>query len=163
MSRARAPRPGWTALGLVAALLLAASPAWAQTPRTYKTGKDAIDAKQWASAEKAMRTAIAEDPEAKRRLLTRYTPYYYLGVSLAEQGRCRAALEAWRQTDRYGALREGGDEAADLQRRRARCSKLVDDVKKVVAVVDEKEMGSDALDLHHFLLDLHQVRAREYS
>ncbi|MEO1087371.1 MAG: hypothetical protein AAFY88_24300, partial [Acidobacteriota bacterium] len=137
MSRARAPRGRWTTLGLAVALLLAAAPAWAQTPRTYKTGKDAIDAKQWASAEKAMRAAIAEDPEAKRKLLTRYTPYYFLGVSLAEQGDCKGALEAWRQTDRYGALREGGDEAQDLKRRRTRCLKLVDDVKKVVSTTEE--------------------------
>ncbi|MEM8996642.1 MAG: hypothetical protein AAGF23_17790 [Acidobacteriota bacterium] len=143
VSRHSGSRGSLAALGLGLALLLASAPASAQTPRTYKTGKDAIDAKQWASAEKAMRAAIAEDPEAKRRLLTRYTPYYYLGISLAEQGQCRGALEAWRQTDRYGALREGGDEAQDLARRRTRCSKLVDDVKKVVATTEEAVEGAE--------------------
>ena len=39
-------------------------------------------------------------PEVGRR----YLPYYYLGVALAEQGRCRAALEAWSESARQGKI-----------------------------------------------------------
>ncbi|MEM6796133.1 MAG: hypothetical protein AAF725_19320 [Acidobacteriota bacterium] len=117
----------WAASGLLVALL--ATPLYAQANRDYRAGKQAAEEGRWSEVESKMRAAIANDPEARRKTFSRYSPYYYLGVALEQQGDCRGALDAWQQTDRYKALKAGGEEEKDLALRRNRCTKLVNDVK----------------------------------
>ncbi len=106
----------------LALLVLAAGTAGADPKEAHKLGVEAIAAGRWADAERFFRAAIAERPEEKvnRLLKTAYLPHYYLGVALAEQGRCRAAVDFLAASDRQGQIHKSRY-AEDLSRRRQQC------------------------------------------
>lgn len=92
----------------------------------YKTGAEAAEAGDWAAVERSMRTAIEGRPEAARRLPLQlhfkpYLPHYYLGVALAEQGRCPAALESLAESERQGVIHNLEEEHARLLAAKTQC------------------------------------------
>src|SRR6185436_10660144 len=84
-------------------------------------GIAAFEQKRWEEAARLMRDAIAEHPQAGAGLLgmRRYTPHYFLGVALAEQGDCRGAVEALDAAEKQGKL--GKEESGNLVQRRQTC------------------------------------------
>lgn len=120
MRRNRWHRLGWLALVFC---VFGAAPALADG---YKDGLDALEAGRWMEAEQHFRIAIEEKPEAKKRLFAKpYMPYYYLGVALAEQNECEAALQAFAESEHQGVVTDQADEYADLQRRRTVCREQI--------------------------------------
>lgn len=96
----------------------------------YKEGVAAVEAEDWPRAEQLMRTAIAGRAEAADRLIRHlhlrpYVPHYYLGLSLAEQGRCEQALEAFAESERQGVVTGLAAEADVLRDRQGRCRQSV--------------------------------------
>lgn len=120
---------GILARAVVVALLacLFALPAGAQSfLDSYKTGVEAAEAGDWAVVERSMRAALEGRSEEARRLPLQlhfkpYLPHYYLGLALAEQGRCPAALEALAESERQGVVQELDDEHARLQAAKTAC------------------------------------------
>ncbi len=115
------------ALALLLALLVAPA-LCADVKDAYKRAMDAIDQKKWDEAIKQLRLAIAERPEAAGllnadTLFHRYTPHYWLGVALSEQGHCRDAIPAFDTAEKQGKLSK--DEGRDLMQRRQTCQKRV--------------------------------------
>jgi len=106
---------------VVLALALAAAPLLADYREVYKRGVDAFEQKRWEEAARLMRQAIAEHPEAGAGLLgiRRYTPQYFLGIALAEQGDCRGAVEALDSAEKQGKITK--EEARILGQRRQTC------------------------------------------
>ncbi len=113
----RFSRIAW--LGLAAALVVAGVAA-AAARDSYRTGVDAVEAGRWEEAVHHLRLAIAERSD-ERGTFRRYLPHYYLGVALAEQGNCEAALEAWAESERQGQVWKANEEAAELRRRKKDC------------------------------------------
>ncbi|MCG8461521.1 MAG: hypothetical protein MI919_35015 [Holophagales bacterium] len=126
------------AVWLVAVIVLVgALPAVAQSGwwQKFRQAREIVDGGgDLDLAERLLREAIAEKGEASGNILRRYTPYFYLGVILAERGDCRQAIATFDQSERFGALKE--DQQTDLARRRSRCQKLVDDVRGARAEAD---------------------------
>lgn len=93
---------------LVAILLAAAAPAAAQPfLEAYRSGLEAIEQEDWATAERLLETAAGERPESAERLLRflhfrPYVPHLYLGIARFRQGDCAGALEAWEEAERRG-------------------------------------------------------------
>jgi len=118
--------------------LLLPSAALADAREAYKTGVEAVEAGRFAEAEAAFREAIAERSEEKVPLIgRRYLPHFYLGVALAEQGRCRAALESFTVSERQGKIARADDEAAVLERRKAECRARLDELEAARRRVEE--------------------------
>jgi hypothetical protein len=124
--------------GLLGAVALAALPA-SPTARAqgepsfldaYKAGIDAVEAEDWPRAEGLMHTAIAGRAEEADRLIRHfhlkpYLPHFYLGLALAEQGRCDEALASFAESARQGVVTGFGDEIAILRAREASCRERV--------------------------------------
>lgn len=131
---------GLTLLPAIAGLwllvgLMAPSAARAGYWEDFKDARDAVDAEDWQKAETLLRSAVADNPEPRKRPLSsrRYVPYYYLGVVLQEQGDCPGALEAWKTSRQYGVVKAGSEESQDRAKRVSRCEKLLADVEQAVA------------------------------
>jgi hypothetical protein len=89
--------------------LLASTPASSQYLGAYKTGLDAIEARDWGRAASSMTEAIAERDEEKMKLPARlflrpYVPHFYLGYARWKLGDCDGALAAWAESERQGVL-----------------------------------------------------------
>jgi hypothetical protein len=131
--RAR-PRRAHALLAVLALVALAAAPLLADARDSYKRGLDAIEQKRWSEAAKEMRQAIAEKPEAAGgigNLFRRYTPHYWLGIALAEQGDCRGAIAAFDTAEGQGKLSK--EEAQQLTQRRQLCHRRVQRTAEAVA------------------------------
>ena len=129
---AAAPRRRQRTLALLLATLLAV-PLLADARESYKRGLDAIQAKRWDEAAVQMRLAIAERPEASAVLgaLRRYTPHYWLGIALAEQGDCRGAVAAFDEAEKQGKLSK--EESRELGQRRQLCHRRAQRAAEAVA------------------------------
>jgi hypothetical protein len=116
-------------------LILAATALHADYRDAYKRGLDAFVAKRWDEAARQMRLAIGERPEAAAGVLgtsfRRYTPHYYLGVALAEQGDCRDAVETLDAAEKQGKLSK--EEVGNLTQRRQTCRNRVQKTSEAVA------------------------------
>ena len=118
-------------------LCLWAGLAVAEPREVHKRGVEALDAGRWADAERFFRAAIAERGEERVSTLRgRYLPHYYLGVALAEQSRCRDALEAWTESTRQAKIDKAKDLLDDLRRRRGRCQEHLRQVDEQKAEVE---------------------------
>jgi hypothetical protein len=116
------------ATALVIGWLLAASgavPAAADYRDSYARGVQAIERSRWSEAERWMRQAIAERPQAGGDLVQiygkryeDYLPYYYLGLALYRGGDFEGAAEAWDESERQGAIRRARQQYRDLQKYR---------------------------------------------
>jgi hypothetical protein len=107
------------AAGLVLAAMAMANVSTAahgQTPRAYKDGLDAVEKRDWPNAARLMRQAAGERGEERKK----YTPYYYLGQALFEQGDCDGAEAAWKESERQKALPR--DLLERVRDGRARCT-----------------------------------------
>jgi hypothetical protein len=88
------------AVGL--ALQCGAREAKADWKKDYDLGLKAVEAGQWAEAERAFAAAIADDgtPNARKRfqgtIFKVYVPHYYAGLAAYRQGDCERALGYWR-------------------------------------------------------------------
>lgn len=134
----------WRSVGglLLAGLLAASGPALADG---YKDGLDALEAGEWVAAERHFRAAIEDKPEARKRLFAKpYMPYYYLGVALAEQGRCEEALEAFTESEHQGLITEQAEEHADLERRRQACRQRIERRNEVDAALAAARQAVEA-------------------
>lgn len=121
------------AVGTRAVLCLALAGAAWPAPATaqafldeYKEGVEAAEDGRWAEAERRMRQAIDGRPEESHRLVRflhfrPYLPHLYLGLALAEQDRCEAALEALAESERQGVVPELDEEHRRLREARERC------------------------------------------
>lgn len=127
---ARRPRLATLLAFLALATLLAPSRSQAQDDQSfldaYKDGVDAVEAEDWPRAEQLMRTAIAGRTEEADRLiryfhLRPYIPHFYLGLALAEQGRCQEALASFAESERQGVITGLADELRVLRDRSAAC------------------------------------------
>ncbi len=114
----------------------------------FKKARDAVEAQNWQEAEKLLRSAIADEPTAKRRPLgARYTPYFYLGIVLQERGDCRGALEAWKTSEKFAIVKPNSDESRDRAKRKARCEQEVTDARQAKEEIDQiVNRGRNTLD-----------------
>src|SRR6185436_1101306 len=89
---------------LLALAMLLAPALRADYRDAYKRGLDAFEGKRWEEAARLLRQAIAEHPDAGAGILgmRRYTPHYFLGVALVEQGDCRGAVDAFDTAEKQG-------------------------------------------------------------
>ena len=122
--------------GCILLLVLLPAAASASYWEDYKKARDAVEAKDYDTAEQLIRQAIADTPEPKRRIAGRYIPYYYLGVILHEKGDCKAAMEAFATSDEFGIVRANSDESRDKARRKSRCEQLAADVEREATEVE---------------------------
>ena len=128
MKTATLPRAplGRFALAGAAIFALSVSAAFADYRTSYEKGIRAIDNKDWSNAITALRVAAEEKSVEGERLLLygmRYKPYlphYYLGLAYFHTGNCEAALKAWAESDRQGAVRQQS-EYATLRTLRDQC------------------------------------------
>lgn len=114
-------------LSLAAAILpLAASGLPADHRASYEKGIKAIDQGEWHEAFDALHEAIAQRAVEGEKVLIYgmrykpYLPYYYLGVAYLRTGNCRAAVRAWDESERQGAIRTA-PEYRTLQESRQMC------------------------------------------
>ncbi len=129
----------WRAVAAGLLLCLWGGIAAGEPREVHKRGVEALEAGRWTDAERFFRAAIAERGEERAGALRgRYLPHYYLGVALAEQGRCRTALAAWAESTRQGKIDKAGELLGDLQRRRGRC-------QEHLRQVDERKAEVEAL------------------
>lgn len=138
------------------ALALAAAPLVADAQESYRQGLEAYEAGDFPEAARWLTRAIAEDPEASGllsgTLLRRYTPHYYLGLSLAEMGRCREAIRALDESERQGRVRDR--ELSTLRSTREACHRIVERVETAAANASEVADGAAA-----FLYELARLEA----
>lgn len=133
-----ARRPSRPRAALLASLALAvfAAPADLRAQEggafleAYKRGVAAVEAEDWPRAEELMRAAIAGRAEEAERLvrhfhLRPYLPHFYLGLALAEQGACAAALDAFAESERQGIVAALAAELAVLRARSAACREVL--------------------------------------
>ncbi|MBZ0112571.1 MAG: hypothetical protein K8J08_08930 [Thermoanaerobaculia bacterium] len=107
---------------------------------TYKSGIQAYETASWAAAERYFLEAIAENPESKGGTLVRqYTPYYYLGLTRIELGRCREAIQNLDEAERQDKIKS--KELEVLRSRRQGCIDLVsrvdEELKVAQSLIDE--------------------------
>ncbi|MCP4656958.1 MAG: hypothetical protein GY856_16225 [bacterium] len=124
-------------LGLAAALLFTGIAA-GDAKESYRSGLDAVEAGRWEEAVRHLRQAIAERGEEKGTF-RRYLPHYYLGVALAEQGDCRAAIEAWAESESQGQVWKAKEEGAELRRRKKDCEEQLAQQQLQAAKTDAEQ------------------------
>ncbi|MEM7351051.1 MAG: hypothetical protein AAF657_09615 [Acidobacteriota bacterium] len=124
----------WTLvlLGLVAPI------AWADSKEALRLGVEALESSRWADAERFFRAAMAERSQERvnRLLKINYLPHYYLGIALAEQGRCRSALDAWNESERQGQVRKSRL-TGDLDQRIEGCQSHLQQVARAAEEVED--------------------------
>lgn len=123
----------------VLSTLLVAGPLAADPRELYKQGLEALGAERWVDAERFFRAAIAERSEERYNALLgrRYFPHFQLGIALAEQGDCTAALDAWQTSKGQGKINRDGQLSAELGRRSQGCRDRLARVGRLAAEVDE--------------------------
>jgi len=131
---------------LLALAILAGPALHADYRDAYKRGLDAFEGKRWEEAARLLRQAIGEHPEAGAGILgmRRYTPHYFLGVALGEEGDCRGAVDAFDTAEKQGKLSR--DELRDLGQRRQTCrGRMQKSTDAVAAAQREIDATSTAL------------------
>ncbi len=114
----------WLAAAAIFALGLGA--ASADYRASYEKGIKAIDNKDWSGAIDALRVAVDQKSVEGERILIYgmrfkpYLPHYYLGLAYFNTGDCQAAMKAWAESERQGAVREMA-EYKTLQGLREQC------------------------------------------
>ena len=126
-------------LSVVCCLLFATGSVMADPRELYKQGLEALDSARWVDAERFFRAAIAERSEERYNPLfgRRYFPHFQLGVALAEQGDCRAALDAWQASKSQGKIDKDNQLSADLDRRKQGCRDRLARLERVSGEVEE--------------------------
>ena len=105
---------------------LGAAVASADYRASFERGIKAIDNKDWVGAIGAMKESIAEKSSEGERILIYgmrfklYLPHYSLGLAYFNTGNCDAAMKAWAESEKQGAVRETV-EYRTLQSLRERC------------------------------------------
>ncbi len=126
------PRPARLRLAVLATawlLVLGESPAAADYKESYEAGIEAVRSKKWSEVVRLMQEAIAEQSQAGERIkvygmrFVPYTPYYYLGLALYEQGDCEGAVDAWETSERQSAI--SGSRAKKLNEQRDECAQAL--------------------------------------
>lgn len=138
----RLRRAAW----LLALAMLAGPALHADYRDAYKRGLDAFEGKRWEEAARLLRQAIGEHPEAGAGILgmRRYTPHYFLGVALVEQGDCRGAADAFDTAEKQGKLSR--EELRDLGQRRQACRGRIQKASDAAAAAQrEVDAASTAL------------------
>lgn len=118
--------------------LIAASvaPAAAQPfLEAYRSGLEAIEEEDWATAERLLETAAGERPEPAERLLRflhfkPYAPHLYLGIARFRLGDCAGALAAWDEAERRGVAPQVEDAWPTAVEGRAECRRRRDRVEQ---------------------------------
>jgi len=81
----------------------------------YNRGTRAAKEQKWGLLKQLMEDAIAlspyedEDgiqPGSRRGVFAPYVPYYYLGLACYRLGELRCALDAWQESEKFGALND---------------------------------------------------------
>ncbi len=105
-------------------MLFAAVAIEAQAPPSFRVGVLAFEKGEWANAEKAMREAIAGNPNETEGTVSiagswfeTYVPHYFLARALAKQGKCTEALRAFAESERQGVTPAIPDFARHLKTR----------------------------------------------
>ena len=105
-------------------MLFAAATLEAQAPPSFKDGVLAFEKGEWAKAEKAMREAIAGNPNETEGTVSisgswyeTYVPHYFLARALAKQGKCAEALREFAESERQGVTPKIPDFARHLKSR----------------------------------------------
>ena len=133
---------------LLGLLLLVGPPGRAQDGhvRDYRDGVAALEAGDWAEAARLLRSAIAADPEERRRLRFHmvingrpYLPHFHLGVALSRGDRCEPALEALAESERQGVVVDR-KEMATLERVREACRSRL----RRIAAAEEQVRSTEA-------------------
>lgn len=134
-------RLGLRSLAVALVMLLAgAVPSLGDAREIYGQALEAYEAGNHAEAARLFTRAVAEDPEAKGLLggafLKRYTPHFYLGLSLAELGRCREAARALDESERQGKIKDRDLQLLQEARRECRrqigiAAQAADDARRV--------------------------------
>jgi len=106
------------------ALLLFATLANAQAPKSFAEGVVAFEKGEWKKAEQLMRETIAANPNESAGTVSiagswfeTYVPHYFLARALAKQGKCEEALVAFAETERQGVTPTISDFARHLRTR----------------------------------------------
>lgn len=96
----------------------------AQAPTSFREGVIAFEKKDWKTAEKLMREAIAGNPKESEGTVSiagswfeTYVPHYFLARALARQGKCAEALKAFEESERQGVTPAIPDFARHLRTR----------------------------------------------
>jgi len=94
---------------LLALLFITAGTLHAQAPPSFAKGVLAFEQKDWATAERLMREAIAGNPSevdgtvrVSGEWFETYVPHYFLARALAKQGKCAEALKEFAESERQG-------------------------------------------------------------
>lgn len=105
-------------------MLFAAVAIEAQAPPSFRVGVLAFEKGEWANAEKAMREAIAGNPNETEGTVSiagswfeTYVPHYFLARALAKQGKCAEALREFAESERQGVTPAIPDFARHLKTR----------------------------------------------
>ncbi|HUP61272.1 MAG TPA: hypothetical protein VNA69_12715 [Thermoanaerobaculia bacterium] len=105
-------------------LLFVAIVVEAQAPPSFREGVLAFEKKEWAAAEKAMREAVAGNPNESAGTVSiagqwfeTYVPHYFLARALAKQGKCEEALREFEESERQGITPAIPDFATHLKTR----------------------------------------------
>lgn len=106
----------------------AALRARADYQQSFLDGLRARDAMRWSDVVAHMTAAIGEQPVEGETIRTRdlrdlYLPYYYLGEAEGQQRHCAAAVAAWNESLRQGAVRRNARLYARLQAGIDACAK----------------------------------------
>ena len=102
---------------VVLAVLSGALIARADYRQSYTDGLKARDEKKWSDVALHMAAAIAERPAEGDQ----YLPYYHLGLAHAELGNCAAAVAAWNESERQGAIRRNPPLYEKMRERTSGC------------------------------------------
>ena len=160
MALRRGRSPLGAALALAAALLaLAPASGLAQAfLEAYHTGIDAVERGDWPTAERLMKQATDERPEAAQRLLRHlqfkpYVPWYYLGLARFRQDDCDGALAAWAESERQGVAPTLTETWQEVVAARATCQQRA----------EERQHTEQAARAARDLLERAETQAQEAS
>ncbi len=124
----------FSALGLTAPMLKA------DFKEDYKNGLAAVERKNWSQAEEFMKRAITDNATSSGRSfsfgLKKYVPHYYLGLALAEQGRCRESIVALDESLRQNVISKS-ENLDKLNRTREGCLERIVTCDRASSKVEE--------------------------
>jgi len=97
----------------------------------YRAGIDAVERSDWTTAERLMKEATDERPEAAQRLIRHlqfkpYVPWFYLGLARYRQDDCAGALDAWAESERQGVAPSLTESWQEVVSGRAACQDKID-------------------------------------
>jgi len=140
--------------------LLSPLPAAGDWKEAHKLGVEAIENGRFDDAERFFRAAIGERAEERvnRLLKVSYLPHYNLGVALAEQEKCRPAIDSWQESSRQGQIKKSKLEG-DLNRRLETCRNHLRQVDTASSEVEQLiESVVTAANLLESLADAPELR-----